>query len=91
MENLQKQVQRWKIIAFAGLAFGGGMFVQQYGNASAQRGAAAQVVRLDTSNCTFGVVTGSSPRQVPNGALLMQAVQQGSSAANTAWIYNVCR
>lgn len=91
MENLEKQVQRWKLVALVSLAFGGGVLVQQYGNASAQRGVAAQVVRLDTSNCTFGIATGSTPRNVPDGALLMQAVQQGSSSVNTAWIYNACR
>lgn len=89
METLQKEVRRWKIIGVVGLAFGAGMAVQQFGSAGAQAGVGK--VRLDTSNCSFGLATGSTPYGVPSGALLMQVLKQGSGAYDTAWIYNVCK
>lgn len=89
-EQLQKQVARWKLLALLGLAFGMGQLSAQYfGTADAQSG--VMKVRLDTSNCSYGLATGSSPYNVPSGALLMQVLRQGSAAYDTAWIYNVCK
>lgn len=88
-EQLNRQLQRWKLAALLAVAFGVGQIsAQHFGVASAQRGVTK--VQLDTSNCDFGVYTGSSPERIPGGSILTQVIRQGA-AQNTAWVYNTCR
>jgi|GEM_PF-7081993 len=88
--ELKAQLNRWKIGALVAVAFAVGQMTAQYfGTASAQR--TVTKVQIDTSNCDFGIVTGSTPEKVPRGSVLMQVVKQGNGAQNTAWVYNYCK
>lgn len=87
--QLKQQLQRWKLAALLAAAFAvGQMSAQYFGEASAQRGVTK--VQVDTSNCDFGVYTGSNPDRIPAGSILTQVIRQGA-AQNTAWVYNTCK